>query len=83
MKNNPQENTILFGTTKVLENGEIVIPVEARELFNIKNNDSLLVIGDKEKQSIAIVKAELLEDFAVSILEEIGFFNKEQVENTN
>lgn len=40
-------------TVKVGEKGQIVIPKEARDVFNIKPGDTLLVLGDI-KQGIAI-----------------------------
>lgn len=40
-------------TVKVGERGQFVIPKEAREIFNIKPGDTLLVLGDI-KQGIAI-----------------------------
>lgn len=40
-------------TVKVGEKGQIVIPKEARDVFNIKPGDTLLVLGDEE-QGIAI-----------------------------
>jgi AbrB family looped-hinge helix DNA binding protein len=56
----------IFGTVKVGEKGQIVIPKEARNIFNIKPGDSLLVLGDEE-QGIAIVKSELFMQFAQDI----------------
>lgn len=37
----------IFGTVKVGERGQIVIPKEARESFEIKPGDILIVTGDK------------------------------------
>lgn len=36
-------------TVTVGEKGQFVIPKQARELFNIKPGDSLLLLGDLEK----------------------------------
>lgn len=55
-------------TTKVSDKGQIVIPKEAREIFNINVGDTLLLLGDTEK-GIAVVKAEQYLDFAEKILE--------------
>lgn len=55
-------------TTKVSDKGQIVVPKEAREVFNINVGDTLLLLGDKER-GIAIVKAESYLDFAEKILE--------------
>ncbi len=38
-----------------------MIPKEARDMFNIKPGDSLIVLCDKEK-GMAIVKADVIED---------------------
>lgn len=58
----------LFGSVKVGERGQVVIPKEAREIFDIKQGDILLVLGDVER-GIALVKAEMLQEFARKILE--------------
>ena len=44
----------IFGTAKVGERGQIVIPKEAREVMGIHPGDTLLILGD-EKQGLAIV----------------------------
>ena len=56
----------IFGTVKVGEKGQIVIPKEARKIFNIKPGDSLLILGD-EAQGIAIVKSEVFMEFAQAV----------------
>ncbi len=61
----------LFGTVKIGERGQIVIPKEAREVFDIKPGDNLLLVGDEEK-GIAIVKADLMKDLALKILENMN-----------
>lgn len=42
-------------SVKVGPKGQITVPVEAREMFNIKEGDTLMVVGDKTK-GIALVK---------------------------
>ncbi len=49
------------GISKVGEKGQIVIPKEARDMFNIKPGDSVVVLCDKKK-GMAIVKANVLEE---------------------
>jgi AbrB family looped-hinge helix DNA binding protein len=49
------------GIAKVGEKGQIVIPKEARDMFNINPGDSIIVLCDKEK-GIALLKAETIED---------------------
>ncbi|MFA5222636.1 MAG: AbrB/MazE/SpoVT family DNA-binding domain-containing protein [Methanoregula sp.] len=58
----------LFGSVKVGERGQIVIPKEARDIFDIKQGDILLVLGDTER-GIALVKADTLQEFARKILD--------------
>lgn len=61
----------LFGTVKVGERGQIVIPKEARDKFDIKPGDSLMVLGD-EKKGLAIVKADVMKEIALGILENMN-----------
>ncbi len=68
------EGKYIFGLVKVGEKGQIVIPQEARKVFDIKPGDSLLVVGDV-KQGIAILKSDVLHGFAKGI-----FTEKEQKE---
>ena len=58
----------LFGSVKVGERGQIVIPKEARDIFGISPGDILLVLGDVER-GIALVKADALQAFARKILD--------------
>ncbi|GGL52723.1 AbrB/MazE/SpoVT family DNA-binding domain-containing protein [Sporolactobacillus putidus] len=55
-------------TAKVGEKGQIVIPKEARDVFNIKPGDTLLLLGD-EAQGIAIVKNDDYMRFAQAIFD--------------
>ena len=50
----------IFGTTKINDRGQVVIPKKARELFGINNGDSLVVLGD-EAEGIALIKANIFE----------------------
>lgn len=56
----------IFGTVRVGEKGQIVIPKQCREVFGIKPGDSLLVLGDVN-QGIGIVKQEAMLEFARAI----------------
>ena len=58
----------VFGTAKVGDRGQIVIPKEARELFNIKPGDTLLIIGEESK-GLIVSRPELLKDLADEIFE--------------
>lgn len=48
-------------SVKVGPKGQITMPKEAREMFDIKEGDTLMVVGDKTR-GIAIVKADALYD---------------------
>ena len=65
----------IFGTVKVGEKGQIVIPKEARQIFDIKAGDTLFVLGDEE-QGLAIVKADIMKELAVKILKGLGNLSK-------
>ena len=45
-------------SVKVGPKGQITIPKEAREMFDIKEGDTLMVMGDKAR-GIAILKTDL------------------------
>jgi AbrB family looped-hinge helix DNA binding protein len=66
-----QKGKYLFGTVKIGERGQIVIPKEARDVFNINPGDNLLLVGD-EKKGIAIVKADLMKDLALKLLDNMN-----------
>lgn len=57
----------LFGICKIGEKGQIVIPKEARDVFDIKAGDSLVILGDAKK-GIAIVKADVFTSVADGIM---------------
>lgn len=60
----------IFGTVKVGERGQIIIPKDAREVFGIQAGDTLIVLGD-EKWGIAVTKADVLQKHAREIFEKI------------
>ena len=53
-------------TAKVGEKGQIVIPKQARDIFNISPGDTVLLLGD-EAQGIAIVNNDHYKTFAEAI----------------
>ena len=61
----------IFGTVKVGESGQIIIPKEARQVFDIKAGDTLIVLGD-EKWGIAVTKADVLEKHAYDVFKKIS-----------
>ena len=57
------------GIAKVGEKGQIVIPKEARDMFEIKPGDSIVILCDKKK-GMALIKSEVLEDTMDKIMPE-------------
>ena len=53
-------------TVKVGEKGQFVIPKEARDLFNIKPGDTLIVLADVNK-GIAIPPKNLFDELAKTV----------------
>lgn len=60
----------VFGTVKVGEKGQIVIPKEARDQFNIRPGDTLLVLGD-ERHGILVTRPDVINDVAMQILDRL------------
>lgn len=56
----PPSGKHLFGTVKVGERGQIVLPKKARDIFQIKPGDLLVVLGDEapERAGIALTPAD-------------------------
>ena len=61
-------------TVKVGDKGQIVIPKEARKIFNIKTGDSLILFGDIKK-GIAVAK---FEDYSDMVNEIFNVKNKKR-----
>lgn len=52
-----------IGVAKVGEKGQIVVPKEIRDMFDIKPGDTIIVLADKAK-GIALLKANEIEDLS-------------------
>ncbi|MBP5720160.1 MAG: AbrB/MazE/SpoVT family DNA-binding domain-containing protein [Bacteroidales bacterium] len=57
-----QENDgkYIFGVVKVGDKGQIVIPKDARKLYDIKPGDALIVLGDQK--GMALLKTEIFQN---------------------
>ena len=54
-----QEGKFIFGVVKVGDKGQIVIPRDARKVYDIKPGDALLVLGDQK--GMALLKTEIFQ----------------------
>jgi len=59
-----------YGSVKVGERGQIVIPKKARDEHDIKAGDRLIVFGDNNRV-LKLMKADNIRDFALKILEDL------------
>ena len=60
----------VFGTAKVGDRGQIVIPKEAREFFGIEPGDTLLILG-KTETGLIVSKPDVLNDLANRIFHSV------------
>ena len=60
----------VFGTAKVGDRGQIVIPKEAREFYGISPGDTLLLLGDEET-GLIVTRPEILNKLANQILNNV------------
>lgn len=65
----PIKGRHMFGLVKIGEKGQILIPKEAREIFNLRPGDKLLLLGD-EARGLALVKADIGKLFEAALPEE-------------
>lgn len=64
-----KEGKYIFGVLKVSDKGQVVIPREARKIYDIKPGDALLLMGDKN--GMAMIKTEIFQDFVGQMVEGI------------
>ena len=49
----------IFGVVKVGDKGQIVIPRDARKIYDIKPGDALMVLGDQK--GMALIKTDIFQ----------------------
>ena len=67
----------IFGTTRLGERGQVVIPKAARDLLDLKAGDLLMVLGDENPGSrgVALVPAEAFQQQIKTLMDQ--FYPKE------
>lgn len=58
----------VYGTVKVGDRGQVVIPSEARKDLDIKPGDVLLVMTGRYRRGLSMVKADAVREFASKLL---------------
>jgi AbrB family looped-hinge helix DNA binding protein len=64
-----KDEKYIFGVVKISEKGQIVIPRDARKVYDLKVGDALLLLGDKN--GMALVKTQIFQDVVGQIVEDI------------
>ena len=54
-----QDGKYIFGVVKVGDKGQIVIPKDARMVYNIHPGDALMLLGDQK--GMAVLKTEIFQ----------------------
>ena len=65
----PPKGKYIFGVVKVGDKGQIVIPKEARTVYNIKPGDALLMLGDQK--GMALLKTDIFQSVIDQTMEEL------------
>lgn len=63
-----EEGKHIFRTVKVGERGQIVIPKDMRDLFNIKSGDTLILHAHGNRW-IGIIKESVMKDLSLQLME--------------
>jgi len=59
-----KRDTHLYGTVKVGDRGQVVIPAEARKERDIKPGDLLFVMAGRNRRGVVMVKADAMRELA-------------------
>ena len=62
-----KDGKYIFGVVKVGEKGQIVIPRDARKIYDIKPGDALLILGDQK--GMALLKTEIFQNAIDKMME--------------
>ena len=73
-----KRDTRLYGTVKVGDRGQVVIPAEARKELNINPGDLLFVMAGRNRRGIAMVKANTMKELAEKIMQGLEVTEEEK-----
>ena len=62
-----KDGKYIFGVVKVGDKGQIVIPRDARKVYDIKPGDPLLILGDQK--GMALIKTEIFQSVIDQVME--------------
>jgi AbrB family looped-hinge helix DNA binding protein len=75
-----KSNSRLYGTVKVGDRGQVVIPAEARKELDIKQGDLLFVMSGRNRRGIAMIKADAMKELAEKIMQGLEVTDQENPE---
>ncbi|MBR5661920.1 MAG: AbrB/MazE/SpoVT family DNA-binding domain-containing protein [Bacteroidales bacterium] len=62
-----KDGKYIFGVVKVGDKGQIVIPRDARKVYNINSGDTLVMLGDE--RGIALLKSEVFQGLVGQLMD--------------
>ena len=62
-----KDGKYIFGVVKVGDKGQIVIPKDARKIYNIQTGDTLMMLGDQK--GIALLKTVIFQSIVDQAME--------------
>lgn len=62
-----KDGKYLFGVVKVGDKGQIVIPKDARKIYNVNPGDTLMLLGDQK--GMALLKTEIFQSIIDQAME--------------
>ena len=67
-----KKETSILGIVTVNDKGQVVIPIEARSLIDVKSGDKLMVMIHPSHEGIVLIKPDGLEKFAKKMLAQVS-----------
>ena len=55
--------TNFFGLVTVTDKGQIAVPIELRNLYDIKKGDKLIIVKRKDNKGFNLLKTDVMSDF--------------------